>query len=118
MNRTDRSNRFYEGPDNPGLVLLHDILMTYCMWDFDLGESRAPRPRGDEVLSSLSPGYVQGMSDLLSPILYVMENEVDAFWCFVSFMDQMVSRDVSDDLGVCRCVDGHVCLLWSSAPEL
>lgn len=38
-------------------------------------------------------GYVQGMSDLLSPILYVMENEVDAFWCFVAFMDQMVSGD-------------------------
>uniref|UniRef100_A0A8C3AW37 TBC1 domain family, member 15 n=1 Tax=Cyclopterus lumpus TaxID=8103 RepID=A0A8C3AW37_CYCLU len=70
VNRTDRSNRFYEGMDNPGLVLLHDILMTYCMFDFDLG-------------------YVQGMSDLLSPILYVMENEVDAFWCFVCFMDQM-----------------------------
>ncbi|ROL43328.1 TBC1 domain family member 15 [Anabarilius grahami] len=34
-------------------------------------------------------GYVQGMSDLLSPILFVMENEVDAFWCFVSFMDEM-----------------------------
>uniref|UniRef100_A0A8D2NQ85 TBC1 domain family member 15 n=2 Tax=Zosterops lateralis melanops TaxID=1220523 RepID=A0A8D2NQ85_ZOSLA len=33
--------------------------------------------------------YVQGMSDLLSPVLYVMENEVDAFWCFVSYMDQM-----------------------------
>ncbi|XP_011605983.2 TBC1 domain family member 15 [Takifugu rubripes] len=70
VNRTDRTNRFYEGIDNPGLVLLHDILMTYCMYDFDLG-------------------YVQGMSDLLSPILYVMEHEVDAFWCFVSFMDQM-----------------------------
>ncbi|XP_034004228.1 TBC1 domain family member 15-like [Trematomus bernacchii] len=70
VNRTDRTNRFYEGLDNPGLVLLHDILMTYCMYDFDLG-------------------YVQGMSDLLSPVLYVMENEVDAFWCFVSFMDQM-----------------------------
>ncbi|KAI3370562.1 hypothetical protein L3Q82_007072 [Scortum barcoo] len=70
VNRTDRTNRFYEGIDNPSLVLLHDILMTYCMFDFDLG-------------------YVQGMSDLLSPILYVMENEVDAFWCFVSFMDQM-----------------------------
>ncbi|KAJ4918452.1 hypothetical protein JOQ06_027615, partial [Pogonophryne albipinna] len=72
VNRTDRTNRFYEGLDNPGLVLLHDILMTYCMYDFDLG-------------------YVQGMSDLLSPVLYVMENEVDAFWCFVSFMDQMES---------------------------
>ncbi|XP_010881820.1 TBC1 domain family member 15 [Esox lucius] len=70
VNRTDRTNRFYEGIDNPGLVLLHDILMTYCMYDFDLG-------------------YVQGMSDLLSPVLYVMENEVEAFWCFVSYMDQM-----------------------------
>ncbi|XP_039617852.1 TBC1 domain family member 15 [Polypterus senegalus] len=70
VNRTDRTNTFYEGTDNPGLLLLHDILMTYCMYDFDLG-------------------YVQGMSDLLSPILYVMENEVDAFWCFVSFMDQV-----------------------------
>ncbi|XP_064511709.1 TBC1 domain family member 15 [Pseudopipra pipra] len=70
VNRTDRTNKFYEGEDNPGLILLHDILMTYCMYDFDLG-------------------YVQGMSDLLSPVLYVMENEVDAFWCFVSYMDQM-----------------------------
>ncbi|XP_037539232.1 TBC1 domain family member 15 [Nematolebias whitei] len=70
VNRTDRTNRFYEGLNNPSLTLLHDILMTYCMYDFDLG-------------------YVQGMSDLLSPILFVMENEVDAFWCFVSFMDQM-----------------------------
>ncbi|KAA0715039.1 TBC1 domain family member 15 GTPase-activating protein RAB7 [Triplophysa tibetana] len=70
VNRTDRNNKFYEGLDNPGLILLHDILMTYCMYDFDLG-------------------YVQGMSDLLSPILVVMENEVDAFWCFVSLMDEM-----------------------------
>ncbi|XP_054632625.1 TBC1 domain family member 15 isoform X2 [Dunckerocampus dactyliophorus] len=70
VNRTDRTNRFFEGMDTPGLVLLHDILMTYCMYDFDLG-------------------YVQGMSDLLSPIVFVMENEVDAFWCFVSFMDHM-----------------------------
>nr|XP_054361421.1 TBC1 domain family member 15 [Mirounga angustirostris] len=70
VNRTDRTNKFYEGQDNPGLILLHDILMTYCMYDFDLG-------------------YVQGMSDLLSPLLYVMENEVDAFWCFASYMDQM-----------------------------
>ncbi|XP_012497476.1 PREDICTED: TBC1 domain family member 15 [Propithecus coquereli] len=70
VNRTDRTNKFYEGQDNPGLILLHDILMTYCMYDFDLG-------------------YVQGMSDLLSPLLYVMENEVDAFWCFASYMEQM-----------------------------
>ena len=42
VNRTDRTNRFYEGIDNPGLVLLNDILMTYCMYDFDLGENELP----------------------------------------------------------------------------
>ena len=36
-------------------------------------------------------GYVQGMSDLLSPILVIMENEVDAFWCFAGFMELVVS---------------------------
>lgn len=41
VNRTDRNNRFYEGIDNPGLALLHDILMTYCMYDFDLGEAHS-----------------------------------------------------------------------------
>lgn len=36
-------------------------------------------------------GYVQGMSDLLSPVLVVMENEVDAFWCFAGLMERVVS---------------------------
>ena len=31
------------------------------------------------------------MSDLLAPLLVVMDNEVDAFWCFVGFMDMVVS---------------------------
>ncbi|KAH1180947.1 hypothetical protein KIL84_001881 [Mauremys mutica] len=68
VSRTDRSNKFYQGSENPALVLLHDVLMTYCVYNFDLG-------------------YVQGMSDLLSPILYVTQNEVDAFWCFAGFME-------------------------------
>jgi hypothetical protein len=29
------------------------------------------------------------MNDLLSPILIVMENEVDAFWCFAGLMERM-----------------------------
>nr|XP_055050034.1 TBC1 domain family member 17 [Misgurnus anguillicaudatus] len=68
VNRTDRQNSFFSGDDNPGLVLLHDVLMTYCMYNFDLG-------------------YVQGMSDILSPLLFVTENEVESFWCLKGFMD-------------------------------
>lgn len=72
VNRTDRTMPFYAGANNPNLELLSDILMTYIMYNFDLG-------------------YVQGMSDLLSPILAVLGNEVEAFWCFVGFMNIMVS---------------------------
>uniref|UniRef100_A0A672STE1 TBC1 domain family member 15 n=1 Tax=Sinocyclocheilus grahami TaxID=75366 RepID=A0A672STE1_SINGR len=68
VNRTDRHNSFFSGNENPGLALLHDVLMTYCMYNFDLG-------------------YVQGMSDLLSPLLFVTQNEVESFWCLTGFMD-------------------------------
>lgn len=71
VNRTDRTLPYFSGERNPHLILLYDILMTYVMYNFDLG-------------------YVQGMSDLLSPILILMSNEVDAFWCFVGFMDKVV----------------------------
>ena len=40
-------------------------------------------------------GYVQGMSDLLSPILFVMDDEADAFWCFVGFMEMVVGSNGS-----------------------
>uniref|UniRef100_A0A672ZHB3 TBC1 domain family member 15 n=1 Tax=Sphaeramia orbicularis TaxID=375764 RepID=A0A672ZHB3_9TELE len=68
VSRTDRHNTFFSGNDNPGLTLLHDVLMTYCMYNFDLG-------------------YVQGMSDLLAPLLFVTQNEVESFWCLTGFME-------------------------------
>lgn len=46
VNRTDRTTSFYEGVDNPRLGLLNDILMTYCMYDFDLGETLLPLETG------------------------------------------------------------------------
>ncbi|KAL4296837.1 hypothetical protein GQ457_12G023910 [Hibiscus cannabinus] len=68
--RTDRSIAFYDGDDNPNVNLLHDILLTYSFYNFDLG-------------------YCQGMSDLLSPILFVMEDESESFWCFVALMERL-----------------------------
>lgn len=75
--RTDRTMNFFEGDGNQNLQMLHNILMTYVMYNFDLG-------------------YVQGMSDFASPLLYVMENEVDAFWCFVNLMN-IIHRNFEKD---------------------
>ncbi|XP_015867228.1 uncharacterized protein LOC107404749 isoform X2 [Ziziphus jujuba] len=68
--RTDRSISFYDGDDNPNVNILRDILLTYSFYNFDLG-------------------YCQGMSDLLSPILFVTEDESESFWCFVSLMERL-----------------------------
>lgn len=32
------------------------------------------------------------MSDLLAPILFVIDDELDAFWCFVAYMDRVVRK--------------------------
>ena len=36
--RTDRTHEYFQGDDNVHLKMLHDILMTYNMYNFDLGE--------------------------------------------------------------------------------
>lgn len=65
--RCDRLHPFYS--DKPrNLENLTSILMTYMMYDFDIG-------------------YVQGMSDLAGPILYVYNGDtMKAFWIFVEVM--------------------------------
>ncbi|XP_020241108.1 small G protein signaling modulator 2-like isoform X2 [Asparagus officinalis] len=47
-------------------------------------------------------GYCQGMSDLLSPILAVMEEDHDAFWCFVGFMKKARHNFRLDEVGIRR----------------
>ncbi|KAF2310612.1 hypothetical protein GH714_015469 [Hevea brasiliensis] len=79
--RTDRSLSFYDGDDNPNLNVLRDILSTYCFYNFDLG-------------------YCQGMSDLLSPILFVMEDESESFWCFVALMKRLGPNFNRDQSGM------------------
>ncbi|CAG2113406.1 unnamed protein product, partial [Medioppia subpectinata] len=69
--RCDRSHRFYAG-ESDNLEKLRAVLLTYTMYDFDTG-------------------YVQGMSDLASPLLYVMDgNVMKAFWCLVRVMKLIV----------------------------
>lgn len=79
--RTDRVLPFYAGDDNRNVTMLHDILVTYSFYNFDLG-------------------YCQGMSDLLSPILFVMEEEAEAFWCFVALMELFAPNFHRDQNGM------------------
>lgn len=99
VTRTDRTHSFFAGNENPNISVLYDILMTYCMYNFDLG-------------------YVQGMSDLLSPILVVMENEVDAFWCFAGFMELVCHNFEMDQAGMKKQLAEAHTLVKFLDPEL
>ncbi|KAI6183616.1 hypothetical protein M3Y97_00507600 [Aphelenchoides bicaudatus] len=79
VQRTDRSHSYFRNEQN--LDLMKDILMTYIMFDFDLG-------------------YVQGMSDFLGPIMVIMEDEVDSFWSFVGLMKRVHSNFEMDQLAI------------------
>ncbi|XP_065511441.1 TBC1 domain family member 17-like isoform X3 [Caloenas nicobarica] len=60
-------------PDGPPRALLRDVLMTHCMFHFDLG-------------------YVRGMSEVLAPLLGVTPPEHEAFWGFCSIMEMVGSN--------------------------
>lgn len=66
---------------NTNLAILRDILVTYAYREFDLG-------------------YVQGMSDLLAPVLAVVRDEVESFWCFAGFMHLLKANFYRDQSGM------------------
>lgn len=47
-------------------------------------------------------GYCQGMSDLLSPIISVVEDDSEAFWCFAGFMKRARHNFRLDEVGIRR----------------
>ncbi|KAL0725034.1 hypothetical protein Bca4012_039633 [Brassica carinata] len=47
-------------------------------------------------------GYCQGMSDLLSPLIAVIEDDAFAFWCFVGFMSKARHNFRLDEVGIRR----------------
>lgn len=66
--RTDRALAFYESEKNQ--AKLWDILAIYAWVDNDIS-------------------YVQGMNDICSPMVILLENEADAFWCFERAMRRL-----------------------------
>lgn len=68
---------------NRHLFSMREILLTYNEYNVNLG-------------------YVQGMTDLLSPIYVVFQSETMAFWVFSGFMERMERNFVRDQSGMKR----------------
>ncbi|XP_064532300.1 TBC1 domain family member 16 isoform X1 [Pseudopipra pipra] len=69
--RTDRSNQFFRGEDNPNVETMRRILLNYAVFN-------------------PATGYSQGMSDLVAPLLAEILDESDTFWCFVGLMQNTI----------------------------
>ncbi|XP_064478647.1 TBC1 domain family member 16-like isoform X2 [Ornithodoros turicata] len=85
--RTDRTNPFYAGDDNPNIETMKNILLNYAAYQPWMG-------------------YTQGMSDLLAPVLTELQDETQAFWCFVGLMQHTIfvssPRDGDMDTNLAR----------------
>jgi len=79
------NQNFCRNVDSPALLVLRDILLTFC-WI---------RP---------NIGYVQGMNDILARFMLVFENsEAETFWSFLSFVDKVQSDFLAE--GMVRKMD-------------
>ncbi|CAL5333109.1 unnamed protein product [Camellia sinensis] len=68
--------------------------MLYALIVLVFYESEANQTKLWNILSIYawvdnSIGYVQGMNDICSPMVILMENEADAFWCFEQAMRRL-----------------------------
>ncbi|KAJ8443778.1 hypothetical protein Cgig2_029683 [Carnegiea gigantea] len=106
VKRTDRALVFYEKQEN--LAKLWDILAVYAWIDDDVGYCQVADvsysleaaeftlynvevtwihiqyPRMDDFA-----GVSAGMSDLCSPMIILLDNEADSFWCFERLMRRL-----------------------------
>lgn len=77
----DPDSRYAEIGTNLHLEQLKDMLITYNEHNVNLG-------------------YVQGMSDLLSPLYVVFQDDAIAFWAFTNFMKRMERNFLRDQSGM------------------
>jgi hypothetical protein len=92
--RTDRNTSFYSGDNNRNVVRLFNILMTFSTQRYEeLKQKRRQNNSNNDSDTEIdididyeNTTYSQGMSDLLSPLLFVLKDEGLAYTCFVQIM--------------------------------
>ncbi|XP_053743352.1 TBC1 domain family member 15 isoform X1 [Synchiropus splendidus] len=95
--RTSRDLSFYQDEGLGNLLVLRDILITYAAFHPEVG-------------------YAQGMNDLCSRFLEVLDSEVDTFWSFSCYMEKF-SKDFRAD-GLTRKIELEAALLKELDPPL
>ncbi|KAM9309731.1 TBC1 domain family member 15 [Pholidichthys leucotaenia] len=88
--RTDRDLSYYQNEGLGNLLVLRHILITYAAFHPEVG-------------------YAQGMNDLCSRFLEVLDSEVETFWSFSSYMEKF-SKDFMAD-GLHRKIELEAALL-------
>ncbi|CAL8248710.1 unnamed protein product [Lota lota] len=95
--RTDRDLTYFLGEGSGNLLVLRDILITYAAFHPEVS-------------------YAQGMNDLCSRFLEVLDSEVDTFWSFSCCMEKF-SKDFRAD-GLHRKIELAAALLRELDPQL
>ncbi|XP_061675866.1 TBC1 domain family member 15 isoform X3 [Syngnathoides biaculeatus] len=95
--RTSRDLSYYQGEGSGNLLVLRDILITYAAFHPEVS-------------------YAQGMNDLCSRFLEVMDCEVDSFWSFSCYMEKF-AKDFRED-GLHRKIELEAALLKELDPQL
>ncbi|XP_031154745.1 TBC1 domain family member 15 [Sander lucioperca] len=95
--RTNRVLSYYQGEGSGNLLVLRDILITYAAFHPEVS-------------------YAQGMNDLCSRFLEVLDSEVDTFWSFSCYMEKF-SKDFRAD-GLHRKIELEAALLKELDPQL
>lgn len=63
-------------------------------------------------------GYCQGMTDLLSPFVALLDDDCDAFGCFAKFMESARHNFRTDEVGIRRQLDSVSQILAACEPRL
>ncbi|KAJ9479125.1 GTPase-activating protein GYP7 [Pseudozyma hubeiensis] len=88
---------------NPHTARLGEILLTYGLWEAEQSLTAASTDDDSAAKAGqgLLAGYVQGMSDLCSPLYIICEgDEVRTFWCLVGLMERTKSNFYRDQSGM------------------
>ncbi|XP_069552351.1 TBC1 domain family member 15 isoform X1 [Brachyistius frenatus] len=95
--RTNRDLSYYQDEGLGNLLVLREILITYAAFHPEVS-------------------YAQGMNDLCSRLLEVLDSEVDTFWSFSCYMEKF-SKDFRAD-GLHRKIELEAALLKELDPGL